>query len=383
MRIALVTQDWPDFTAGGVATLSLSLATGLVELGTSVEVWTRGGGRRGPLLDARACSSHPHPFPVHPLAGRSWRRRGVGNWRRGLGQGLLASRPDAVVVTTWEPLDAVLEVVATAPSASRPSVAVVAHGRDITGDPGASRREQRNRALRSDVLWLVLSEWMAEQLRRRGIRADRIVQVPAAVGSVPRALRRPPRPATTLLTVGRLIPRKGQDVVIEAMALLRERHPGLRYIVVGEGPDRGRLEALVGRLGLQDRVSIAGWLEQPRLEEVWQQADLFVMPAREEAHGDTEGYGLVYLEAGARGLPVLAGRSGGVPAAVCSGVNGELVDAPHDAPAVAVALDALLTDPEHMARLARAGRSRYEVAGLPIHLGRSVRDALGAAPGAH
>jgi phosphatidylinositol alpha-1,6-mannosyltransferase len=383
MRIALVTQDWPDFTGGGVATLSLALATGLAELGTHVAVWTRGGGRRTALVEARASSPQPHPVAVHPVAGRSWRRRGSGNWRRGLEHRLLGSQPDAVVVTTWEPLDAVLAVVAAAPDACRPSVAVMAHGRDITGDPGAARREQRDRALGSEVLWLVLSRWMEGQLRRRGVPSSRIVTVPAAVEEVPRVIPRPPRPATTLLTVGRLIPRKGQDVVIEAIALLRERHPQLRYVVVGEGPDRGRLESLVARLGLQDRVSIAGWLDQHRLEAVWQEADLFVMPAREEPEGDTEGYGLVYLEAGARGLPVVGGRSGGVPAAVRSGVNGELVDAPRDAPAVAEVLEALLGDPEHMARLARAGRHRYEVAGRPIHLGRSVRDALVPALGAH
>jgi len=376
MRIAIISPDWPDFVDGGVATLSLALARGLVGMGSEVQVWTRGGGRRMAAIRARARSDRAHPFTVHGVAGRSWRRNGDRHWRRGLAAALPGFQPDAVVVTTWEPLEAVAAAFASLAPDRRPRIAVMAHGRDVTADPGVERREQRERAFEADVLWLVLTDWMASQLQSRGVSPERVVTVPAAVLEVPKPAPRSQRRATTLLTVGRLIPRKGQDVVIEAIALLGEREPALHYLVVGDGPDRDRLLGLVEAHGLQDRVRLTGWLEEDELEKIWQQADLFVMPAREERGGDTEGYGLVFLEAGARGLPVVGGRSGGVPAAVRSGENGELVDQPQEAVAVAGLISSLLSDPQTLSALGAGGRRRYELGGRPVHLGRVVQEAL-------
>ena len=381
MRIAVITQDWPDFTDGGVATLSLSLARGLVELGSEVEVWTRGGGSRGAAVRARAESGTAHPFAVHAMPGRHWRKKGNRNWSRGLPDRLFCFAPDAVIVTTWEPLEAAQRACEALPTARRPTFAVIAHGRDVTGDPGPDRREQRCRAFDAEVQWLVLSQWMRGELCRRGVDVQRISVVPAAVpdfADLPERARRPPR---SLLTVGRLIPRKGQDVVIRAMGMLRTRYPQLRYVVVGDGPDRERLQHLVAEHSLQDRVRLVGRLGAEQLEGALQDADLFVMPAREESGGDTEGYGLVFLEAGARGLPVVGGRSGGVPAAVVSGENGELVDRPQEPEAVAQVLGSLLSDAGRMARLGAGGRKRYELTGRPAHLARGVRDALGPMSG--
>jgi len=290
-------------------------------------------------------------------------------------------QPDLVILTTWEPLDALGESLASAQVAA-PKVAVMAHGRDVTGEIDAVRSRRREQAWNTDVRWLVLSHWLAGELARRGVAPDRISQIPAAVLDLPEQPVRRNRPPTTLMTVGRLIPRKGQDVVIEAVSLLKRKHPNVRYLVVGDGPDRERLQKVIARCGLEDRVELLGWLPPNQLEQAWDQADLFVMPAREELGGDTEGYGLVYLEAGARGLAVVGGRSGGVEAAVRPGDNGELIDDPRAADELAKVVASLLSDPQRIKELGAGGRRAFEEGGRPRHLARRVCELFEATGGA-
>lgn len=158
-----------------------------------------------------------------------------------------------------------------------------------------------------------------------------------------------------LLTVCRLVRRKGVDLVIEALARLAPAHPELRYLVVGDGPERSGLEALAQRRGLGRRVIFAGRVPDAELPAHYHLATVFVMPSRYlDAEASVEGLGLVYLEAMASGVPVVAGRSGGVPDIVHDGENGLLVD-PGSMEDLVNALDGLLNDPERAARLAAAG----------------------------
>ena len=361
MRVAFVTQDWPGFVGGGVATLAWVLAEGLREIGAPAEVWTRGGGpRRG--------RARPGPVPVRAFPGRSWRRRGRGHWRRGVAEAAGTFRPTRVVVTTWDPLPGVLDALPPAVD-----VYCFAFGRDVTGSLGSPERERaRAQAWRDPrVSWLTLTDWMIDELVSRGVPRPRIRRVAPAVcdpASSPRVRREPRR----LLTVGRLVPRKGQDRTIEALALLRDDHPDLLYAVVGDGPDRARLEQLVTRHDLVDRVTLHGRLTGAALEAAYADADVFVMPARVEAGGDTEGYGLVYLEAGARGLPVIGGRTAGAAEAVDAGRTGLLVERPEDPRAVASAIRRTLRDPREAAAWGREGRRRFEAAGRPGHFARAV-----------
>jgi phosphatidylinositol alpha-1,6-mannosyltransferase len=213
---------------------------------------------------------------------------------------------------------------------------------------------------------------MATELGRRGIPADRIRRVAPGVSepAIPvRVVRTRPR---RLITVGRLVARKGQDRTIEAVASLSSVHPDLRYEIVGDGPDRGRLRDLIARHGLRDRVVLRGRLTGAALERAYARADLFVMPAREEPGGDTEGYGLVYLEAGARGLPVIGGRTAGAAEAVQHEQTGLLVDAPNDPQAVAAAISRMIADPRALAECGARGRRRFETSGRPVDFARAV-----------
>ena len=161
-----------------------------------------------------------------------------------------------------------------------------------------------------------------------------------------------------LLTVARLVPRKGHDTVLDALEIVRREFPYIHYLIVGDGPARASLERRVERCGLSDQVTFAGFVPDEELPGCYAAADLFVMVSRElPAKGDVEGFGIVYLEASAAGRPVVAGRSGGVSDAVEDGVSGLLVD-PGDPRAVGEAILQLLRDPALRARMARAGQER-------------------------
>ena len=356
MRLALITPDWPDFAPGGVAAINRTLAAGLAELGVEIEVWTRGGGRRGRLVRGAE-----QPCPVRLLPGRGWRRRGSDLWARGLRRELARFAPDVALVSPWEPLVGGLDFA--------PRVVVFAHGREITGELDGARSAARERVLAAPLRWLFLTGWMGQQLAARGVPAERRHRVPAAVPAPPAQARG----GGGLLCVGRLIPRKGQDTLLQACALLRPRYPRLRCHVVGGGPDHQRLVGLRGDLGLIDNVTLHGHLPPEELERRWSQADLFVMPARDERAGDREGFGLVYLETGARGLASVGGRAGGVPEAVLHGQTGLLADGPQE---LAEAIARLLDDGELRARLGAAGRRRWERGGRPRDLARAVLDLL-------
>jgi len=170
-----------------------------------------------------------------------------------------------------------------------------------------------------------------------------------------------------LLTVGRLVPRKGIDRTIEAMPRILREIPDAHYLIVGEGEYRAELESLVSARGLEDRVTFAGRVDDAELVDHYRLCDLFLMPNRELSDHDTEGFGLVFLEANACGKAVIGGRAGGAVEAVRDGQNGLLVDADEWAP-IADAVIRLLTD--------ETLRTRIETTGLEV--ARASSSAMGA-----
>jgi phosphatidylinositol alpha-1,6-mannosyltransferase len=127
-----------------------------------------------------------------------------------------------------------------------------------------------------------------------------------------------------MLTVGRLQARKGHDLVLKALGSLPAGSPVVRYAVVGDGPDGPRLKALAADLGLLSRVHFVGVVPPEALPAYYAAADIFIHPTRVEGE-DFEGFGIVFLEAAAAGLPAIGGRSGGAPEAIEEGRTGELV----------------------------------------------------------
>lgn len=219
------------------------------------------------------------------------------------------------------------------------------------------RRADRLYAVSSytaDVLrGLVGARGPAVALLRNGVDLDRFrpdvdstaVRARHSLGSAP-----------TIVAVGRLVPRKGQDVLIAALPQIRAAVPGTRLLLVGTGRDRQRLERLMHRHRAEG-VVFAGRVDWDDLPAYHRAGTVFAHPNRSRWGGlEQEGFGVVFLEAQACGVPVVAGRSGGSPEALVDGHTGVLIDG-HDRQAVVGAIVALLTDGQRRRAMGRAARA--------------------------
>jgi phosphatidyl-myo-inositol dimannoside synthase len=156
-----------------------------------------------------------------------------------------------------------------------------------------------------------------------------------------------------ILAVGRLVKRKAFTTLLESSEYLRDRE-NLKIVIVGDGPERGEIEQLSEHL--KHPVQIVTEATDADVDEWYAAGDVFCLPVR-EVKNDVEGFGIVFLEAALHGLPVVAGKSGGIEEAVLDGKTGLLV-APDDPKALAESLRRLLSDPELRRKMGEAGRER-------------------------
>ncbi len=161
-----------------------------------------------------------------------------------------------------------------------------------------------------------------------------------------------------MITVANLVPHKGIDVGIRALASLAGQHPDLGYAIVGRGEQRTELEQLALELGVADRVRFLSGVPDEDLPGLYNAASVYVGISRLEPKS-VEGFGISLAEASACALPVVGGRSGGVPETVREGETGLLVD-PTSHVDVAAAIDSILSDASFSESLGRAGRSLVE-----------------------
>jgi phosphatidylinositol alpha-1,6-mannosyltransferase len=160
-----------------------------------------------------------------------------------------------------------------------------------------------------------------------------------------------------LLSVGRLVPRKGFDLVLHSVAWLRRRYPNVRYVILGNGPERMRLEQLAGELGIASNVRMLGHADEITKWAAFEACDLFVMPNRLLGGTDWEGFGIVFLEAALASRPAVGGCSGGTADAVVDGETGLLVD-PERPGELTDAIRRLLEDSDFRGRLGRSAEQR-------------------------
>jgi phosphatidylinositol alpha-1,6-mannosyltransferase len=237
--------------------------------------------------------------------------------------------------------------------------------------------------------WFALLPGLATGLRLATSRASRVLAISRFTGRVVRTAV-PPRVPVSLLPPGvdperfrpdqsgdevrrrhglgdrplvvcvsRLVPRKGQDVLMRAMPRILRRVPDAALLIVGGGADRPRLEALAAKAP-RGSVAFAGQVPDADLPAHHAAADVFAMPCRSRLAGlEVEGFGIVFLEAASAGKPVVAGESGGAAEAVRDGETGLVVDGRHEG-AVAEAVASLLADPARAAAMGKAGRARVE-----------------------
>lgn len=163
--------------------------------------------------------------------------------------------------------------------------------------------------------------------------------------------------AKILLTAARLVPRKGHRIVLQALPQVLAAVPNVKYLIAGDGPERRKLEELVGELRLENAVVFAGDINHDEICDFYNLCDVFVMANRLEPGGDVESFGMVFTEANAVGKPVVGGRSGGTAEAIVEGKTGFLAD-PENADDVAARLLLLLNNEDLSRRMGAAGLER-------------------------
>jgi len=215
-------------------------------------------------------------------------------------------------------------------------------------------RWERVNARHADVV-IAPSRYSADVARREyGLAAEMIAVVPEPIEverwtSLFAAATPRPRGGPTILCVARMYPRKRIGDLLEAGARLRSRIPGARIRIVGKGPKWDDAVRLHAKLGLGETVTLLGDVSQERLAEEYVSADIFCLPSVQES------FGIVFLEAMAAGLPVVACRAAAIPEVVEDGVTG-LLAPPRDPASLAGALEALAADPERARTMGEAGR---------------------------
>jgi phosphatidylinositol alpha-1,6-mannosyltransferase len=187
-----------------------------------------------------------------------------------------------------------------------------------------------------------------------GVDTDRFRPDPAARAELRRRYRLGERP--TVVCVSRLVPRKGQDTLIKALPAIRRRVDGAALVVVGGGPYLDALRKLANDCGVAEHVTFTRGVPADELPAHHALGDVFAMPCRTRGAGmDVEGLGIVFLEASATGVPVIAGRSGGAPETVRHNKTGLVVDG-RSVDEVAEAVSELLGDRDRAAAMGAAGR---------------------------
>jgi len=187
-----------------------------------------------------------------------------------------------------------------------------------------------------------------------GVDTDRFRPDPAARAALRDRHGLGARPV--VVCVSRLVPRKGQDMLIKAWPRIRDGVEGAALVIVGGGPQADALHRLAHDRGVADDVVFTAGVPGAELPPYYAMADVFAMPCRTRGGGlDVEGLGIVFLEASAAGVPVVAGRSGGAPETVLEGETGRVVDG-RSTDEIATAITELLADPQRARRMGEAGR---------------------------
>jgi phosphatidylinositol alpha-1,6-mannosyltransferase len=356
-RLLLITPDYPP-AQGGIQTTAHRLATGIERLDTRVVALGGPGAREydaGQRVSIRRAPGDP-------------RLRGARN----------------VVLNTVAMIDALrfrpdvtlsLHLVAS-PAAAAIRRALGArtvqyfHAKEIP----AKARLAAFAAAQADVV-VAVSAYTEGLIRATGAPVAQMRRVSPGVDlpADPRAL---PAERPMFVTVARLEDRyKGHDVLVRALALIRKRVPDVQWVVIGDGPLRGELEALARAHGVADSVRFLGALSDAERDRWLRRANLLAMPSRLPGAGRAgEGFGIVYMEAAAYGKPVVAGNVGGAVDAVLDRQTGLLID-PADPRAVGEAIATLLLDSDLAQRLGGAGAQRAQEFAWPLVVAR-LQDML-------
>lgn len=311
--ILITTQCFPP-DRGGIEILMGGLADALAASGKQVVVFADRAHENGPEIKAA--------YTIHRFGGFKPLRRRLK--ARAVAKAVRSGRVEGIFADSWKSIERL-------PKLDVPIV-VLAHGMEFPANPTSGKQGRIVRALAKAKRVIANSAYTASQAEPYvADKATRLSVINPPIGPQPApadgaaaelaeviAGRSP-----VLLTLARLEPRKGIDMVIRALPDVLKAHPNALYIVAGRGDDRPRLEKLAVDMGVGRHLHFTGAVDGPAKAALFSVADAFVMPARREGNS-VEGFGIVYLEAAWYGVPSLAGREGGAVDAVRDGETGLL-----------------------------------------------------------
>jgi phosphatidylinositol alpha-1,6-mannosyltransferase len=368
--LILLTLSYPPPYRGGSRSYMLNLfgrlpmdVTVFTEAVDEPEAAPRSGRAQGTTRVIRRAYiksgvSTPQPRPAKLIM--------MAAWATELGRLCLSERPGCIVVSDVYPVGMVALL---AKAIFRIPYITMVYGEEITH---LRRLWLRRRILRAILRWsdqiVTISAFSRSLVESEGIGPERVHVIRPGVDAAeinpdvdPSEViaRHRLHGSLVLLSVGRLTERKGHADVIELLPKLLETSPNIRYLIVGHDVGEGpRLRRLIEKHGLHDVVELVGPVEPSDLPKYFAACDIFVLLTRDvESTEDTEGFGIVFLEAAAAAKPVVAGIAGGTKEAVADGEVGFLVDTNAKDSALA-ALQRLLVNPGLRARLGANGRRR-------------------------
>ncbi len=251
---------------------------------------------------------------------------------------------------------------------------VYCHGDDLVQQDPAAIAARRRWFDAADMV-VAAGGFAAERLREAyGVPSSKLAVIPNGV-DLDHFRTGPPDPALrarlgiaaerrVILAATRLVPRKGVDRLIEALPAIRARHPRALLVVAGDGPQRAALERMAEDAGGAEAVRFVGVVAAPEMPALYRLAEILALPNRAEP-GESDGLPLVFLEAGACGIPVVGGHAGGTPEGVEHGRNGLLVPG-EDSGAIAAAILSILDDPARAAALSAGGLAMAQERGWPV-----------------
>lgn len=360
MNILLVATDFKP-NPGGVAELTHELAVELVRLGHAATVVADNNAPVDGQVPAQ-------PYVVERVdlsenasrVGRVWARY------RTVKHLVIVYKAHIVLNNQYDRLTFSLAWICHALSVP---FCLLVHGLDINRSVGPARAAKRAMALQLCERVFCNSHYTQRLATRRGARQSRTSIVHPGVNphflaahhlEIQQELhhkRAESRSRRVILTVARLVERKGVDTVLAALPEILRYHPDVLYVIVGDGVYRAELERLVSSLDLWHHVEFRGEVNDVEKHAWYDTCELFIMPNRESKGGHVEGFGIVFLEAAQHAAPVVAGCSGGTPDAVVDGITGVLVD-PYSPSGVSSAVIDLLAHPQTARKLGESGRKR-------------------------
>lgn len=236
------------------------------------------------------------------------------------------------------------------------------HGLDVNAFPTTYGSGFYKSLFAKCELYTANTTFTARKAIMLGCPRDKIIRLPVGLKLSEycfEARKVNPGDTIRILTVARLVEKKGIEFSVRAVAKVARDYPNLEYYIVGDGPLRELIEMLIEELGIQDKVKLLGWRTQDEVQKFYSDAHIFVLPSVTASDGDKEGQGLVIQEAQASGLPVISTLHNGIPEGVVSGKSAFLVPE-KDVDALAQKIKYLIEHPEIWPEMGRAGRAFVE-----------------------